>query len=199
MISKSKQSLEPFKHIIAKPFLNVPPNILTVLGLIFPLLFFYFVVSDHLILALLMVAGTVFDTIDGTVARAKHNSTTFGFFLDSTLDRIADFFMISAFGFAGLVSWELVIPTLGLSFLISFIRTRAALSAKDESRLAVGIIERPERIGLLALAISGKLFLPDFNVVSINALQLVFMLLLLLSAVTVVQRFLRSYEVLKDH
>lgn len=182
--------------IIAKPFLKVPPNVLTVIGLIFPALFFYFLLHGQYLFAILALAGNLFDTVDGTVARYNNKQTVFGFFLDSTLDRVSDFIMISAFGFAGLVRWELVIPTLGASFLISFIRTRASLAVKDEGQLAVGIIERTERIVFLGLTVFFQTLLQTTFFYGLNVAELVFSLLLTLSAITVAQRFVKTYEVL---
>jgi CDP-diacylglycerol--glycerol-3-phosphate 3-phosphatidyltransferase len=102
----------------------------------------------------------LFDMFDGALARAKGTSGTWGAFLDSTMDRIAD-----AAIFSGLVWWFLRgghNPTLaGVSLfclvagaLVSYTKARAeALGLNCD----VGLIERPERmlISLIAVGVSG--------------------------------------------
>lgn len=97
----------------------------------------------------------LFDVLDGTVARRTGQSTTFGAFYDSTLDRVADGFLMG-----GLVvfyathavhaSRAMVIVTLlGLiaTFLTSYTRARAEGLGLDAK---VGTLQRPERITLLS-------------------------------------------------
>jgi len=50
--------------------------------------------------------------LDGMVARKYHKVTAYGGFLDSTMDRVADFLIITAFSFGGIVRWEIVAPLL---------------------------------------------------------------------------------------
>jgi len=102
----------------------------------------------------------LFDMLDGALARATQTSGTWGAFLDSTMDRIAD-----AAIFSGLVWWFLRgghNPTLGAvslfclvtGALISYAKARAeALDLNCD----VGLIERPERmlISLIAVGVSG--------------------------------------------
>jgi CDP-diacylglycerol--glycerol-3-phosphate 3-phosphatidyltransferase len=102
----------------------------------------------------------LFDMFDGALARAKGTSGTWGAFLDSTMDRIAD-----AAIFSGLVWWFLRgghnLTLAGLSLfclvtgaLVSYTKARAeALGLNCD----VGLIERPERmlISLIAVGVSG--------------------------------------------
>jgi CDP-diacylglycerol--glycerol-3-phosphate 3-phosphatidyltransferase len=97
----------------------------------------------------------LFDVLDGTVARRTGQSSTFGAFYDSTLDRVADGFLLG-----GLVVFYATHPVhgsdamvlvalLGLiaTFLTSYTNARAeglGFSAR------VGVLQRPERITLLS-------------------------------------------------
>ena len=97
----------------------------------------------------------LFDVLDGTVARRTGRSTAFGAFYDSTLDRVADGFVMGGLAvffatrtgpFAvGMV----VVCVLGLigTYLISYTRARAESIGVDAS---VGVLQRPERVVLLA-------------------------------------------------
>jgi phosphatidylglycerophosphate synthase len=101
----------------------------------------------------LVLAG-FFDLIDGAVARSQGTSSVAGGFLDSTMDRLSDLFVYCgiAIGMArhadvagvGLVSWALI-----ASVMTSYVRARAE---RHLSRFEVGLMERAERVGLLALA-----------------------------------------------
>lgn len=97
----------------------------------------------------------LFDVLDGTVARRTGQSSTFGAFYDSTLDRVADGFLLG-----GLVVFYathprymnngmVIVTVLALiaTFLTSYTNARAeglGFSAR------VGVLQRPERITLLS-------------------------------------------------
>ena len=100
------------------------------------------------------------DMLDGVLARMKGTTGTWGAFLDSTMDRIAD-----AGIFSGLVIWFMLggrNPLLaGVSLfclvagnLVSYVKARAEGLGL---RCDVGLIERPERmvISLVAVGVSG--------------------------------------------
>jgi CDP-diacylglycerol--glycerol-3-phosphate 3-phosphatidyltransferase len=126
------------------------------------------------------------DSLDGTMARLRGGTSTWGAFLDSTLDRIGD-----AAVFGGLVLWffgggdhaptaVLALACLVLGQLVSYARARAEGLGMTAS---VGIAERAERLVavLLATGLVG-LGLPR------PLLTVVLALLAVASAVTVVQR-----------
>ncbi|HTG54441.1 MAG TPA: CDP-alcohol phosphatidyltransferase family protein [Gemmatimonadaceae bacterium] len=97
----------------------------------------------------------LFDVLDGTVARRSGRSTAFGAFYDSTLDRVADGFVLGGFAvfFATRPGgWSLamvVVSVLGLigSYLTSYTRARADALGVDASG---GVLQRPERVVLLS-------------------------------------------------
>jgi CDP-diacylglycerol---glycerol-3-phosphate 3-phosphatidyltransferase len=100
------------------------------------------------------------DMLDGTLARIKGTSGSWGAFLDSTMDRIAD-----AAIFSGLVWWFMRgghNPTLGGVSLFCLVCGALVSYAKARAqglglRCDVGLIERPERmlISLVAVGVSG--------------------------------------------
>jgi archaetidylinositol phosphate synthase len=134
------------------------------------------------------------DLLDGMVARASGRVTAFGGFLDSTIDRFADFTVIAVFGFAGIVSWSIVAPLLLLSFLISYIRSRTELAAKGKLVAAVGLVERTERLIVIFLALVLQLLFPGTTLWELNLAELAFVVLGILSAYTVGQRILFAYK-----
>ncbi len=97
-----------------------------------------------------------FDVIDGAVARRTGTSTVFGAFYDSTLDRVADGFLFGGLTFFYASNtqyhslWMVIIAMTGLlaTFLTSYARARA--EGLGITMKGVGLVERPERIALLA-------------------------------------------------
>lgn len=197
MLSQLRPKLNPIVEFIAKPFMGVHPNILTLLGLIPPILFLFFMLSQQYIWALISFIGLFFDTLDGAVARKTKRSSAFGALLDSTFDRVTDAIYIFGFAVTGTVSYPLVYLVMVLSYLISYIRSRAELAAKASFVLSVGIIERPERLILMFIALLGQVILPDFSLYGYNFASLAFIILAVLSFATVMQRIIKAEKLLK--
>ncbi|MFY9707986.1 MAG: CDP-alcohol phosphatidyltransferase family protein [Desulfobacterales bacterium] len=94
---------EPYYRWLDKrilPYVNrltLSPNQFTLVGVLLaaavPIGFFLYPVVG---LLFMLISGFV-DTLDGILARRRNAASVFGAFLDSTLDRISDFFYI--FGF----------------------------------------------------------------------------------------------------
>jgi CDP-diacylglycerol---glycerol-3-phosphate 3-phosphatidyltransferase len=98
----------------------------------------------------MLLLGSVFDALDGIVARSRGSASDAGEMLDATVDRYAD-----ALGFFGLAifyresPWRLSIVLLAIvgAMMVSYVRAKAeALGVA----LAPGIMRRPERIAYLA-------------------------------------------------
>ena len=141
-----------------------------------------------IIATIFLLASGFCDTLDGIVARTFQQSTVFGGFFDSILDRYAD-----AAIYAGIIISGLCNPIWGLaalagSVLVSYSRARAeAAGIKMES---VGFAERAERMLILAASsIIAFFYLPVLNYGII--------LLAVLSNFTVIQRGLHVYNQLK--
>lgn len=190
MLSEIKPKLSPLINAIAKPFSKINPNILSLIGMIFPILFLIFMIQKNYLWALVMLFGSLFDLLDGAVARISNRVTKFGGLLDSTLDRLSDALYITGFYYSGIISLELALVVLVESYLISYIRSRAELAAKGEFVLNVGVIERPERI--VAFFLSLICAFDPISKVLLGGLTIsvwIFILLAGLSFITIIQRF----------
>ena len=80
--------------------------------------------------AVLFVVGSVLDILDGALARSRGIGSPFGAFLDSTVDRIGEGFMIAAIGLVLMrhdQMWgvALAFAAVAGSFLVSYARARA--------------------------------------------------------------------------
>lgn len=149
------------------------------------------------LLALVAFIFNGLDMVDGLVARAQNKVTAFGGLLDSTVDRFADFTVLAAFGFAGLVSWEIILPVVLLTYLISYIRSRTELAANGTLVASVGFMERTERLLLVFAGLSLYAVAPGTLLGNFNILEIMFVLLGILSAITVGQRIAFAYKKLK--
>lgn len=193
MLSYKKASVEKYLEPFVGLFKNVNPNLLTLLGSIPSLLFFVFLILHWYLLAVIAFIGNIFDLMDGMIARKYNKVTAFGGFLDSTLDRVSDFFLITAFAFAGIVRWEIAAPLLLFSFLISYTRSRGEL-ANPHVSFAVGLIERTERLILTIAALILFILFPNFIFQTLNIAEIVFAILAALSGYTFIQRVMHAYR-----
>ena len=100
---------------LGKKIRNIPANFITALGLFFAfltLLSFMFQNLIFIIITLFIVE--FFDQLDGVVARLQ-GPTKLGAFLDSTLDRIGDFFILFGIilsGYTTVSYTHLTLPTI---------------------------------------------------------------------------------------
>lgn len=196
MLNYKKPTIEKILDPLVTPLSGVNPNLLTLIGSIPPLLFFVFVVNGNYFLAIIAFLGSGIDLLDGMVARKYGKTSYFGGFLDSTVDRISDFLFITAFAFGQIARWEIIAPLLLVSFLISYIRSRAGLAAKSHMEFAIGLIERPERFLFLIVALISYILFPSLIISNFNIAEIILLLLTLFSIYTVIQRTIHAYKIL---
>jgi phosphatidylglycerophosphate synthase len=193
MLSHKKPRFEKYLEPLAGLFSGVNPSVLTLVGSIPPLLFFVFLVKGWYLLSLVAFLGMSLDLLDGMVARKYNKVSAFGGFLDSFIDRISDFLVITAFPFAGIVRWEIAAPLLLFSFLTSYARSRGEL-AKAGTNFAVGMIERTERLLLIFVALSLYIMAQHPSINGYNVAEIVFIITLILSLATVLQRINYAFK-----
>lgn len=175
---------------------RVSPNHITTFGTICTIVAGGIFASGHIRTAgWFMGITALFDVLDGTVARRTGRSTTFGAFYDSTLDRVADGFVLGGIAMfyainavhRSPVMLAITIAGLIATFLTSYTRARAESLGLDAK---VGIMQRPERVALLSapqaffgLALDGWVLAGIVTLLSVTAW------------ITAVQRILFVYNV----
>jgi CDP-diacylglycerol---glycerol-3-phosphate 3-phosphatidyltransferase len=103
--------------------------------------------------------GSAADMIDGELARSTGTSSRAGAFLDSNLDRVSEFAVLSGLGFllhperAGVVC---AVAALAASFMVSYARARG--EGLGVACPAFGL-ERPHRLALLIFSLLAATFL----------------------------------------
>jgi CDP-diacylglycerol--glycerol-3-phosphate 3-phosphatidyltransferase len=170
------------------PFLfrrRLNPNLLTVVGCMISLVAAAaFGLGWFATGGLLILAGGIFDLVDGVIARAHGIATRFGAFLDSTLDRLVDMALLLGItmyyalegepGYVLLAGYALV-----ASVLVSYAQARAELVVPV---FRVGFLERAERVLILAVGAILGLMVPALWIVAVG------------STITFVQRFALAYR-----
>jgi CDP-diacylglycerol---glycerol-3-phosphate 3-phosphatidyltransferase len=169
----SRRIQQRARHLVAlmiQPFARpgINPNTLTLVGLLLSILTAV-VIAQGLLVAggLLVLFAGMFDMLDGAMARVQNTATTFGAFLDSTLDRYSESIILAGLlyhvlqkpGLHDIVwpfpyeqSWMIgfiYIAVVG-SLMVSYTKARAeglGLECKN------GLLARPERVILLAIGL----------------------------------------------
>ena len=144
---------------LAKKLVKVPANIITLLGLISAIVtFFGFIFNFLIIIIIFLFITEFFDQLDGVVARLQ-GPTILGGFLDSTLDRIGDFFLFIGVILGGYTTIEIGLIVLIGAFLTSY--TRAKIEALGVDNLyGVGILERTDRVPILLIGAIFHIWFP---------------------------------------
>jgi CDP-diacylglycerol--glycerol-3-phosphate 3-phosphatidyltransferase len=143
--------------------------------------------------AVLFVIGSVLDVLDGALARSRGIGSPFGAFLDSTVDRVGEGFMIGAIGLVLMrhdQMWgvALAFAAVAGSFLVSYARARAeALGLRGD----VGLGSRAERVVVIT---TGLVLAPVHELV----LPATMALLATTAWITVVQRILFVRQQLRN-
>ena len=156
MLSKYGRPLftDPLSHIAHHLHqLGVTPNALTYSGFLLTAITALFLGNGYFRWGgLLLLLAAFFDMLDGAVARFTKQMSTFGAFLDSTLDRYSESvtFLALAFFYSRRFSTRtelvLIIVILVGSLMVSYTKARAeALQVECKA----GWLQRPERVVLL--------------------------------------------------
>lgn len=160
-----RKSVRPVIEPIAKALnsAGIRPNTVTVVGTVAAIAVAVVLIpTGHLTAAAIAMAlFTLFDLLDGTMARLRGGGTKFGATLDASCDRITDGALFGA------ILWWLVysdnapqplviacLVTLVGSQVISYVKARAEAG---DLKVNGGLVERAERliIGLLGVGLEG--------------------------------------------
>lgn len=173
---------------------DINPNKITILGgivaLFVPLGFY---ISEYLG-AMLILLSAICDSLDGQFARNKGRIEKFGAFLDSTVDRLSDFFYLLGLWIIALHTQHRILLTLllfiALCLTLLFSYTKARIEGLGGT-CNVGLMERAKRVIFILIL---TLLLPLFNH---NTLLLYGTILYnLLLTISVYQRILCAKKVL---
>jgi len=146
--------LEPVARVIGR--MGISPNVVTLTGSLLNLGVAWVLAQGYLrVGGVLVPLVSLFDALDGTVARLMGKRSRFGAFLDSTMDRFSE-----AILYLGLLIYYtrlgarqeilLIYATIVGSLMVSYARARAEGLGLD---CKVGLLTRLERIVILTVAL----------------------------------------------
>jgi CDP-diacylglycerol--glycerol-3-phosphate 3-phosphatidyltransferase len=143
--------LKPLESLLLRG--GVKPDLLNAAGLGLGLSSGLLVASGHLEAGgWCMVGSGVADILDGRIARTTGAASSYGRFIDSTLDRFSEFFVLMGFVYFlrhNPTGAFFAAAALGGSLLVSYARARGETVGVKASG---GLMQRAERVVLLCLA-----------------------------------------------
>ena len=146
--------------------------------------------GEWVLTAIILVFGTLFDGLDGTLARATGKTSDFGAFLDSTMDRAGEAVIYAGIAAGAATSGKIEVIglatlALGSGSLVSYVRARGEGVGIWAN---IGIAQRAERAAVLIVGLLAG------GLVATTWLTAALLLISVASAITVVQRirFIRA-------
>lgn len=158
--------INPFVRLLIK--MGITPNIVTTIGLLGNIAAAGVIVwaglrvthaeSGYALLTLggaLIIGFSLFDMLDGQVARLGNMTSTFGALYDSVLDRYCELFTLGSIAYYLICCGDMVgslITFLALvgSVMVSYVRARAE---GLDIECKIGFMQRPERVVVTTLAV----------------------------------------------
>lgn len=155
---------------IIRPLANlgITPNTFTLIGLFFSVVTAVVISQGLFVIGGLLVLFTgIFDLFDGATARLRNIETTFGAFLDSTLDRYSEAIILGGLLFYALLHpamqdnlwftgsvqlWMIILIYISIvgSLMVSYTKARAE---GLDIECKTGLLARPERVVILAIGL----------------------------------------------
>jgi len=146
--------------------MKISPNTLTIFGFIFSLITMILISQGYLLISgILIIFSSIFDLLDGALARYTRNTTNFGKFFDAVIDRLSEIAIyVGLFIYFMNDSNSLLIIFISTisNQLVSYIKTKYESIGIEGD---IGVFTRPERIITLSLAlIIGSFYLYIFYI-----------------------------------
>jgi len=182
----AQQRVRPM--VLALDRMGLTPNAVSLMGLLISLVAGWIAARGGLFLGgLVLAAGSIFDMLDGNLARLQGKVSRRGAFLDSNFDRLAEagVFTGLAWYYMEALTWPdhgavlLIMLTLIGSLTTSYARARAEGLG---TTCFGGWLQRPERMVLLIVGM----------LLGHHILKLVLLLLAIVTLLTTAQRILSS-------
>lgn len=199
-------TLRPFASKIIEPLADflvkyeVSPNTVSIASLIcafFAGLSFYYSPASRefvLLAGFLVIFNSIFDALDGVIARKANRATPRGDFLDHVIDRYSDVFIICSIFFADYVPWQIGVAAIVGVQLTSYLGTQA--QALNLGRYYGGIMGRADRLVVVILAAFGNFFF-SAPIAGFPVLGWAVILIAVTSHITAIQRIIYIWKKLE--
>ena len=197
---RTSQKIQPAARFLVR--IGITANMVTFTGFLLNGIAAVCLGYGQLIAAgVLMIVGGALDFIDGSVARARPIRDRSGALLDSVIDRYSEVALfVGAVVFfylrRSILGITLVVVTMAGSLLVSYVRARAE-GLQIECK--VGLMQRPERIALLAVGLIADAIFSAYWRPTNLLLLIVFGILALTTQWTAFHRLIYAFRELKRH
>jgi CDP-diacylglycerol---glycerol-3-phosphate 3-phosphatidyltransferase len=191
----ASKAIDPLAEFFVR--YEVSPDSVSIASLIcafFAGLSFYYSSAsrDFILLAgILVVLNSIFDALDGVIARKSNRATPRGDFLDHVIDRYSDVFIICSIFFADYVSWQIGVAAIVGVLLTSYLGTQA--QALNLGRYYGGVMGRADRLVVIILAAFGTFAFP-MSIAGFSILGWAIILIAITSHITAVQRIVYIWK-----
>ncbi len=197
VLDKYRKTVDPLLEKISRPFIFLNPNTITIVSLIFSILtgLFFYLGDFYLIYAFVFLFfSSLFDALDGKVARIRGLSSRRGDFLDHLIDRYSDTIMITGIAFSYYTHWYTAFFALTGIFFTSYAGTQAqAITGKRDYG---GILGRADRLVILMVMAIMQFFFMRFSIFDLSISDITMILFGILGHITAIQRILRAWRTL---
>jgi len=188
VLTKFKEKFSPLLAALARPFLGLDPNAVTLAGLVICAAGYIALLAGYFApFVVAVIASSLADAIDGYVARARGRVTKLGAFLDSVSDRVEDVLLGAALLELHLVEPREAVLLVAGFLLVSYTRSRGESLGVEMA--GVGLAERGERLALILLTLL-------IYTCCAQAARMVALVLLALTYITVLQRVVHAARTL---
>ena len=186
---------------ISRPFMGFNPDSISAMSLVLAGLTGVFIwFGDYFLIAafIALILSSLFDAVDGKVAREKNLSSPLGDLIDHVLDRYSDILIMLGFIFSMPGSRPLGIFALIGVLMTSYMGTQSqALGLK---RNYSGILGRADRLAFMMVFILIQLIVPfsfPFVLFPITPTDILLLWFAIAGNITAILRFRDSYSALK--
>ncbi len=161
------------------------PNVITIAGVAITIVAAWLASEGRFLASgLVLIGASLFDLLDGALARATGKTSRFGAILDATCDRVSEAALLAGIGIwfaqsGNAIAVVITYVALTSSFLVSYVRARGEAVGIE---CTVGLCTRPERVIVLALGLITGFVFVAVSVVAAGA------------SITVVQRLLHLHR-----
>lgn len=170
VLNRYRSTADKFLEPIAKRMRNVDPNLVSWLALVAAFISggAYFLSTKYFVLlgGIFLILNSLLDALDGKIAKMTDKASLKGDFLDHTIDRYADIFIIGGIVLGSLCRlWIGFFAILGV-LMTSYMGTQA--HAVGVSRNYGGVAGRADRLVLLILTTLIYVILSSLGTTSAN-------------------------------
>lgn len=186
MLGQLRSLFKPFFSVLAHPFiaLRINPMLVTLLGVPFALACAFAYATHQFWLALLLLPlSSLWDAIDGTVARAQKKESLWGNYFETMIDKLVEILIFIGLAFIAPVA---AIAALGFGLWSSYAKPRVALVIIADNHDWPAIGEHADKMAILFVGTLASIFVPTLN--GFSTLELSLWLIATVTLVGTLQR-----------